>query len=218
MKKLIQLPALVGGAELRAASFDEAENTIDVIFTTGATVRRYSWSDGPYDEVLSTSPNSVRLDRLNSGAPFLNTHDGFTLSSVLGCVVRGTAKMSKGIGTAKVLLSRAECDKPIVDKIRDGIISNISVGYRTHRIIKNEADDGATPRWDVVDWEPFELSAVPMPADAGAQIRAAGAPPPDKMFDCEFITNDHDIAVARMRMAERAAMADRLLTRRSGSA
>lgn len=204
MKKIITLPQLLCAAEMRSASFDEAENTVDVVFTTGATVRRYSWSDGPYDEVLSTDPKCVRLDRLNSGAPFLDTHMSYSLSNVIGCVVRGSAKMGKNEGTAKIRLSRADCDKPTVDKIRDGLISNISVGYRVHRVIKNEADSGETPRWDVVDWEPYELSAVPMPADAGSQIRADDKSV--KLFNCEYIDQDHNAILARMRMAERAAL------------
>lgn len=204
MKKIIQLPSLLCAAEMRSASFDEEQNTVDVIFTTGAAVRRYSYRDGPYDEVLSLAPGAVRLDRLNSGAPFLDTHQGYSLSNVIGCVVRGSAKMGNKEGTAKVRLSRADCDKPTVDKIRDGLISNISAGYRVHRVIKNEADNGEVPRWDVVDWEPYELSAVPMPADAGSQIRADDKS--IKLFECEYIDNDFSAALARMRMAERAAV------------
>lgn len=204
-KNIIRLPAFHMGAELRSASFDEAANTIDVIFTTGATVRRYSWVDGPYDEVLACQPDNVRLDRLNSGAPFLNTHDAYDLSKVLGSVVRGSAKMQNGLGVAKIQLSRADVDAPIIQKIRDGVISNISAGYRVHRVVKTEADDGAVPTWDVVDWEPYELSAVPMPADAGAQIRSA--PPASLEFECEFIRNSAPAAaVARMRMAERLSV------------
>lgn len=202
-RKVIELPALRGIAQVRSESFDSEANTIDVIFTTGAAVRRYSWTDGPYDEVLSVKPGCVRLDRLNSGAPFLNTHDGSSLANVIGSVVRGSAKISGGVGVAKVLLSRSECDKPIIDKIRDGIISNISTGYRVHRVIKNEADNGETPKWDVVDWEPYELSAVPMPADAGAQIRSDDK---TRLFPCDLITQDHDAAIARMRMLAREAL------------
>lgn len=201
-QNIIRLPAFHMDAQLRSASFDEEKNTIDVVFTTGATVRRYSWIDGPYDEVLACGPENVRLDRLNSGAPFLNTHDSYDLSKVLGAVVRGTAKMQGGKGFATIQLSRAEVDAPIVQKIRDGVISNISAGYRVHRVVKTEGDENAVPTWDVVDWEPYELSAVPMPADAGAQIRSA--PPAALEFECEFIRNSAPAAAAaRMRLAER---------------
>lgn len=46
-------------------------NTVEVVWTTGTTVRRYSWEAGGYiDEQLVVGSNAVRLDRLNAGAPF----------------------------------------------------------------------------------------------------------------------------------------------------
>jgi len=83
--------------------------------------------------------------------------------------------MNGGKGLAKVQLSRAAADADTVQKIKDGVIRNISVGYWTHKIIKTESDGEKVARWDVVDWEPLEISAVPIPADAGAQIRSASA-------------------------------------------
>jgi hypothetical protein len=69
--------------------------------------------------------------------------------------------------------------------------------------------------WRVVDWEPHELSLVPIPADAGAQIRSEGGKPEDKapLYRCEVIGGSADqfgAAMARMRM--RAAS----ITRRIG--
>lgn len=159
-------------AELRATSFNEADNTVEVIWTTGARVRRYSWNDGPFDEELEVTPQAIRLDRLNAGAPFLDTHDGSDLSKVIGSVVPGSARVANGVGTARILLSATPGDADTIQKIRDGIIRNVSVGYRIHRVIKEETEtDVALHR--VVDWEPMEISAVPIPADAGAQIRSA---------------------------------------------
>lgn len=169
----MQVPPQRRGVEFRASSFDEAENTIEVVFTTGATVRRNSWWDGPYDEELVVEPGSIRLERLNAGAPFLNSHDSWDLSDVIGSIVPGSARIEGGIGVAKVLLSRAPGDADNVQKIRDGIVRNISVGYRIHKVEKTEADDGSVPVWRVVDWEPLEVSAVPIPADPGAQVRSA---------------------------------------------
>lgn len=203
MQRTIELPRQARAAELRAASFNEADNTIDVIWTTGATVRRASWRDGVYDEELIVSKAAVRLDRLNAGAPFLNTHSDWDLSDVIGSVVPGSARIANGVGVATIKLSRAPGDADNVQKIRDGIIRNISVGYAMHRIEKTEADDGSVPLWRVVDWEPMEVSAVPVPADAGAQIRSAGQ---DKRatFPCLLVDGspDHAVRRARMRMAQ----------------
>lgn len=175
MERTIELPRQLRGAEIRASSFNEADGTVDVIWTTGSSVRRYSWRDGTYyDEELVVDRSSVRLDRLNAGAPLLNTHSDWSLEDVIGSVVPGSARVEGGKGYASVKLSTAPRDADNVTKIRDGIIRNISVGYIIHRVEKTESDDGAVPVWRVVDWEPMEISAVPVPADPGAQIRSAG--------------------------------------------
>lgn len=88
-------------------------------------------------------------------------------------MVPGTAKIEGGRGVATVLLSKARGVADTVQKILEGVIRNISVGYWLHKVVKTEADDGSVARHDVVDWEPLEISAVPVPADAGSQIRSA---------------------------------------------
>lgn len=170
---IASMPKFGRAAELRAASYDESDNTIEVVWTTGAAVRRYDWRNGRYyNEILDVSPKAVRLERLNLGAPLLDTHNDWMLRSVIGSVVPGSAKIEGGKGVARVQLSRAEDDAAIVGKIKDGIIRNISVGYAIHKVIKTDADgDGADDEWRVVDWEPLEISAVPVPADPGSQIR-----------------------------------------------
>lgn len=171
-EKRIELPALQRVAEIRSSSFNTDENTVDIVFTTGATVRRWSWSEGAYDEELVVEPGSVRLERLNLGAPFLNTHSDYDLGDVIGSVVPGSARIEKGRGVCTVLLSRRADVAGIVQDIRDGVIRNISAGYRYHKIEKTDGQDGDPAHWRVVDWEPLEISAVPIPADPGAQVRS----------------------------------------------
>jgi phage head maturation protease len=208
-EKIVNLPKFGMSAEVRSASFDEGDNTIEVIWTTGAAVRRWSWrSERYYQEILEVTPKAVRLDRLNSGAPLLDTHDDWSLRSVIGSVVPGSARIEGGKGYARVKLSRADEDKAIVEKIRDGIIRNISVGYAIHKVVKTDADgDGNDEEWRVVDWEPLEISAVPVPADAGSQIRKE-AP---VMVPCEFVsetaTGRNEARRIRMAMRQRQSAA-----------
>lgn len=171
-EKQITQPAMTRAAEVRASSFNEAENTVEIVFTTGATVRRWSWSEGAYDEELVVEPGAVRLERLNLGAPLLNTHSSYDLDDVIGSVVPGSARIENGRGIATVLLSRRDDVRGIVQDIRDGVIRNISAGYRYHRVEKTDGQDGDPAKWRVVDWEPLEISAVPVPADPGAQVRS----------------------------------------------
>lgn len=201
---VIQLPSMLRGAELRGASFDEKDNSVECCWTTGATVRRISWLDGVYDEELVVSANAVRLDRLNAGAPMLNTHAQWDLASVIGAVVPGTARLEAGKGLARVQLSRAPGDADVVQKIKDGIVRNVSVGYIRHKIEKIEKN-GETPLWRVVDWEPHEISAVPVPADAGSQFRSAGPEGKPRLFPCTVLgASAATVAAARMRMQARA--------------
>jgi phage head maturation protease len=205
MPTMQQLPRETRSVEVRAGSFDEAANTVDIIWTTGAAVRRYDYRSGTsYDEVLDLSPGAVRLERLNAGAPILNAHGQYDLSQVIGAVVPGTAKIEGGRGLATVLLSRAAGDADIVGKIRDGVIRNWSAGYIRHEIEKIEGDDGTPGTWRVIDWEPCEISAVPIPADPGAQTRTA---PAAELFPCVVTMPARramvDVARARLRMQAR---------------
>lgn len=156
-------------AKIRSASFDKDANTVDVIWSTGSDVLREDW-DGPYTERLLMGPENVRLGRLNNGAPLLNSHQSDDLSSVIGSVVPGTARIEGNKGLATIRLSNAAADADTVQKIKDGVIRNISVGYWTHSSTRS---DGSPPVVTVTDWEPLEISGVPIPADAGAQIRSA---------------------------------------------
>jgi len=170
--------------QLRQASLATSEGsdnrTFEVVFTTGATVRRYSFlNEEIYDEELMVG--NVRLDRLNAGAPVLDTHDDFSLSSVIGVVISGSARIENGLGKATIKIDAGAESEPILRKIRDGIIRNVSVGYRVHRY-EVTREDGNVPIYRAVDWEPYELSLVPIPADAGASIRKSS-----REFICELM-------------------------------
>lgn len=172
----LNLPLITREASLRLVRGEGDDMTIDVIWTTGATVqrRRYEgWDDVvEYDEELVVTPGAVRMDRLNAGAPFLDSHRSWGLESVVGAVLPGTARIEGGQGFARVRLTSAPDAAPIVQRIMDGTVSAVSVGYRVHRYDSTKAQ-GQRELWRAVDWEPMEISAVAMPADPGAHIRSA---------------------------------------------
>lgn len=148
------------------------ERTVELVWSTGAQVRRASWSRGDYIEELSLQPGAVRLDRLNAGGPLLDAHDSFSLRSQIGVVQRAWLDGSQG--RALVKFSRRDDVEPIFQDVIDGIYRNVSVGYKVHKTERDET--GAVPVERAVDWEPYELSLVPIPADAGAQVRSEEAP------------------------------------------
>ena len=157
-------------ASVTPATWNPAERTVEVTWTAGAAVTRSSW-DGDYLEVLATDTNAIRLGRLNAGAPVLDSHDASGLASVLGVVRR--AWIENGEGRALMQFSdRAEV-LPIAQDVKNGVIRNVSVGYKVHRWeITPPSTSGAMETRTAVDWEPYELSLVPIPADAGAQVRS----------------------------------------------
>ena len=171
-RDVVALPALGRRALLRAESIDAAARSFEVVWTTGATVRRRRLFDDDIDEQLVVGEGSVRLERLNSGAPFLDTHNAWSLAGMLGVVEEGSARIEGGRGHARVRLSERDEVEPVWRDIRAGIIRNVSVGYRVHRF-EIETRDGEVELWRAVDWEPMELSAVPMGADPDAHVRSA---------------------------------------------
>ncbi|WP_374649089.1 prohead protease/major capsid protein fusion protein [Rhizorhabdus sp.] len=169
------IPIITRDAIIRPNSFNADENTVEVCWTTGARGARFDWSRYQMvDEELATDTSNVRLDRLNRGAAALAVHNGYNLNGQIGVIVDGTARMEGGEGIATIRFSRREDVAPIVADVADGIIRNVSVGYRVHAYEITETE-GERPLYRAVDWEPYEISFVPIPFDAGAQVRS-GAP------------------------------------------
>jgi hypothetical protein len=171
MHGTIDLPALRRAADLLPATLDEEDRSIEVVWSTGARVRRQPLFGEIFDEELSMDPGSVRLDRLNAGGPLLKVHDTRTLDAVIGSVVPGTARIDQGRGIARVRFSQRADVEPIWADIRAGHLRAVSIGYQVHRFEVSRPAN-APELWRAVDWTPFEISAVPVGADPAAGFRA----------------------------------------------
>jgi hypothetical protein len=195
----INLPLIGRAASVTPESLNTEARTIDIVWTTGAVVQRARWEGWDdiveYDEELVVSANAVRLERLQSGAPFLDSHNGYALESVIGSVVPGSVRIEGGQGFATIRLTSAADAEPQVQRIMDGTVKFVSVGYRVHRY-EITKQDGKRELWRAVDWEPFEISAVAMPADAGAHIRAADGQTEQARNPCIVVRHDVSAATA----------------------
>jgi hypothetical protein len=188
-ERTTELPALAFRAALAPRSLNDEERTVDLTFATGAPVRRYDWMSGtPYIEKLSMDPAHVRLDRLNGGAPLLDSHSGYRLAHVMGVVEEGTAELSGAKGKATVRFSKRADVEPFYQDVRDKVIRNVSVGYVVHAYEEIPGKNGKPATRLAVDWEPYEVSLVPMPADAGAQVRAGKAEQQPELHPCRIVT------------------------------
>lgn len=212
----LAMPAFHREAVIDPATLKEDKRAFDVVWSAGAEVRRFDWMTGQrYVEVLQVDDASVRLERLQSGAaPVLDSHGRWSLQDVIGVVEKGSVRIDGGKAYAQVRMSGREEVAGIVGDIRDGIIRNMSCGYVVHAF--REEKRGETLYRVVTDWEPQELSFVPIGADADAGRRSAdGQVVPDPKlptYPCvatraavETPAPSSAAALARMRMRERAA-------------
>ena len=171
LDKEIRIPKPYAECEVRADTFNEDDRTVEVCWTTGAKVKRYSWDEGYYMEELAVDKKAIRMGRF-AAMSLLDTHEQWSMDSRLGTVVPGSVKIENGRGYATIKFSSNEKAEIILRDIKDGHPLSISVGYKIHRYEKTEGSDGELPVLRAIDWEPLELSVVPVPADAEAISRS----------------------------------------------
>jgi len=168
--------------------------TAEIVFSAGAAVRRYDyWRERAYNEVLVVDDTAIRMDRFSRGIPLLNTHSAWDLEDQLGVVEDPRIEGGRGIATAT--FSRRDSVAGVVQDVADGIIRSVSVGYVRHRVeMVPPENDGELWTYRVIDWEPMEVSLVPIPADMDSQIlRSAGGQSDGaddrqlRHYPCEFV-------------------------------
>ena len=168
--------------------------TAELVFTTGAAVKRYDWfRERYYLEQLVVEDGAMRLDRMQRGVALLNSHSSWDIEDQLGVVENPVIEAGQGI--ADVSFSRRESVAGYVQDVADRIIRSVSVGYVRHAIeMVPPVNDNELWTYRVIDWEPYEVSLVAIPADAGSQIRSDGQRPTgdedralERRFPCEFI-------------------------------
>lgn len=180
--------------------------TIDVVWTTGATVRRQRWAGWetlvPFDEELVVSDAAIDLTRMQAGAPVLDSHSTWSTDSVRAVVDKVWLAGGEGLATLRFPKAgvRQSSDE-LFELARDKVIRNISVGYTIDRVRVIEKA-GEVERRIVERWTPYEVSFVTVPADAGAQVRTAAG-----SFPVEILGRGLPAArAARARMALRARL------------
>lgn len=168
--------------------------TAELVFTTGAAVKRFDWfRERYYLEQLVVEDGAMRLDRMKRGVALLNSHASWDIEDQLGVVENPVIEAGQGI--ADVSFSRRESVAGYVQDVADRIIRSVSVGYVRHAIeMVPPVNEGELWTYRVIDWEPYEVSLVAIPADAGSQIRSDGQRVPsdddralERRFPCEFI-------------------------------
>lgn len=169
MSKKMQTPKGQVSALVQRNTFNAEDRTVEIVWSIGAKGKRYSWT-GAFMEELSMKKDHVKLDRLNKGAPILNSHRSYGLESNLGVVEKAWVKGKEG--RAMIRLSSRDEVAGFVRDIQEGIIRNVSVGYLVHTYEDITKKGDEIPTYRAIDWEPMEISFVNIPFDMDAQVRS----------------------------------------------
>lgn len=121
-----------------------------------AEVERY-WGT----EVLSHEADAIRMDRFEQGAvPVLFNHN---YDYIVGMVETARVKNRRLVVDMRWLTTD---DARKVEQMVDGGLRNVSIGYRIHAVTEEKKE----MRFTAVDWEPYEVSIVTVPADPGVGV------------------------------------------------
>ncbi|MEL7166689.1 MAG: phage major capsid protein [Pseudomonadota bacterium] len=161
-----QIPAYAERmAEITGAPDGAPSDSREVLisFSSEARYLRHDWDrDEDFWEVLGHAEAEVDLTRLNSGAaPLLKDHMP-VLDAKIGTVVR--AWVENGRGVALVRFSETRSADDILERVRSGDVTCVSVGYAITSAERMPDEDGH-PVVRVTRWVPKEISFVAIPAD-----------------------------------------------------
>lgn len=157
---------LTRAAAFTPDTFDADAMTVEAVISTFADVARRD-ARGAYVERLD--PAGLDLSGL-VGAPVLDGHRQGSARDVVGTVT--AYRMEGGALLATIRLSNAADAQPVVERIREGTLRGVSVGYRvTKWKAATDPQNKARVR-TAAAWSISEVSAVPIPADSAATFRS----------------------------------------------
>lgn len=166
--KEVQVPArLYRAASLEATPSREDGGQVVVTFSSETPIWRVFNSERQGWEILGHDSAEVDLSRMETGAaPVLLDHIE-RIDHQVGVVK--SVEISGGQGRAVLRLGKSARAKEVRERIRDGEVLGISVGYTVKRLRREEDIDGR-PAYRATLWTPTEISFVPVPADLSAGV------------------------------------------------
>lgn len=142
-------------------TFNAEAGTVEAVISTFAPVQRKGFME-------RLDPAGLDTSRL-IGAPVLDGHRQGSARDVIGTITGH--RMEDGKLVAMIRLSGAADAVPVIERIREGTIKGVSIGYRVRKWTdSNDPVTRARVR-TAAAWEINEVSAVPIPADPGSQFR-----------------------------------------------
>ena len=163
--------------QIKTADLQPSENrTVTLAFS----------SDVPYErsfgmEILGHRSQEIRLDRLQAGANLLVNHDP---NDVIGVVDSVTIDEGDGLARAVVRFGRSARAEEIYQDVTDGIRRSVSVGYVVHKFEEIKGQ-GQNRVFRAIDWQPYEISLVSIPADISVGVGRSEDTPPEPQLELE---------------------------------
>lgn len=184
-------------ARFHPETVNEEARTVEISWGVGAPVERFDgWSGESFLEELSMDPAHIRMESITSGrAPFTRDHRR-GIDNVIGVI--DSASVTGGESRATVRFSKREDVDPTWRDVKDGILRNTSVTYRTYAVERIESEArGDMDTLLAVDWEPIAVGLVDIGADLTSSVRSG----PDQVArnQCKMTTRNLPAAPAAAR-------------------
>jgi phage head maturation protease len=156
-------------AVIEPAGIDTENRIVPVSFSSDQPVQRYWWDGEDYNEILGHAKGNADLTRLRDiGVALFNHNSDRPIGKVLTPMIDSKAMR----GTAAIQFDTDDASDVIYQKVLNGTLKGVSVGYRvtdweTVRAGETSADGLYEGPCEIArNWEPFEISIVSVPADA----------------------------------------------------
>lgn len=171
-------------AQINADTINEEARTVDVIFGSEQSVPFYMNGERAL-EVLSFDPAHIRMDFMNRGAHVLDNHQrwGNVADCVLGVVTEARSDGQRGI--ARLKFATDATAERCWQRVKEKTLRWLSVGYKVFKYMEERSED-SVPTYRAIDWEPMEVSFVPVPADTTAGVRGSNG---DQASESQSITS-----------------------------
>ena len=167
----VEMPQTRMHAEFRPESVDLEKRTVEVVMTTGQGGKRYDWRNGAYYiEELEVSEKAIRTERLDKGLSAIDSHNQYDgIRGVYG--ISEAWRIEKGLLIATIRFDETARSDEIFQKVASGILRHVSLGYKVHRYFKTAGEGDNLDTLRAVDWEPLEISFVPVSFETENGVR-----------------------------------------------
>lgn len=153
---------LTRAAMTRPNSYDPETRRVSAVIATPSPVARRD-ARGPFQEVLT----AATLDLSIAGLPVLDSHNTASVRHQIGRVHAVTIEGDNVV--AEIEITSADDAAPIRQRVEDGTVSGVSIGYRVAGWTERNTPQGRVK--SPTRWRLTEVTLTSNPADPSARLR-----------------------------------------------